>query len=364
MTPQTYRPDGKTFLAAVTTVAAVYVYFLIFAQFGFLKAVQAALGETAGAIRPVMAVMGLAGIAGSGLAAWIFTEPRSRRLLLAGFAVCAAAALGSTQAQSMGNFQVVALLTGLGTGLVTVTLAGMLRRAVGDGCLGLIIGLGTGLAYAFCNLPAVFAAGAISQTQVALLAVVAGLVGGLGLKPRVGVDRPADGDYSRGGVVAWGLVFFALVGLDSAAFYIIQHNPALKEVHWSGSGRLILNAGIHLGAAVLAGWALDRGRPGRTIFFGAGALVGACLLLEVQATAGWLYVTGVSVYSVVLVYYPARSGRPGVAALVYAVAGWGGSGLGIALAEGRTTLPAAATGGAFILLALGLLGRRLASRQG
>ena len=45
MAPQPQRPDGKTFLAAVTTVAAVYVYFLIFAQFGFLRAVEAAWGS-------------------------------------------------------------------------------------------------------------------------------------------------------------------------------------------------------------------------------------------------------------------------------------------------------------------------------
>ena len=37
MAPQNYRPGGKIIIAAIMTVAAVYVYFLIFAQFGFLK---------------------------------------------------------------------------------------------------------------------------------------------------------------------------------------------------------------------------------------------------------------------------------------------------------------------------------------
>ncbi len=81
MAPQIYRPGGKTILAAVTTVAAVYVYFLLFAQFGFLKAIQAALGENVGAVRPLMAVMGLAGVSGSVVAARGFAEHRSRRWL-------------------------------------------------------------------------------------------------------------------------------------------------------------------------------------------------------------------------------------------------------------------------------------------
>ena len=38
--------------------------------------------------------------------------------------------------------------------------------------------------------------------------------------------------------------------------------------------------------------------------------------------AAWWYTAGVSLYSTVLVEYPARDGRPGVAAVVFTVAGW------------------------------------------
>ena len=176
---------------------------------------------------------------------------------------------------------------------------------------------------------------------------------------------PTGGDYAKGGATVWGLVFLALVLLDSAAFYIIQHTPALKENLWSGSGRLGLNAVMHLIAALLAGWALDRRWLGRTVLLGAAVLVAACLLLNgpagVSAAAGLLYVTGVSVYSVALVFYPAWSGRPALAALVYAVAGWGGSALGIGLAEGRSQLPPEPVIGAGTLILLGLLCRRAVS---
>lgn len=367
MAPPTYRPDGKTLLAAVTTVAAVYVYFLIFAQFGFLKAVLGALGAEARVIRPIMAVMGFAGIAGS-VAAWILGRPAGRRQLMIGLVICAGAAAWLPAAKGVWAFYAVALLTGAGTGLVTVTLAMLLRPAAGEGRLGLIIGLGTGLAYAFCNLPVVFEASATTQARIALLAVAAGLLGGGGLGPRVAMEPRRDADYSRTGVAAWVVIFLVLVGLDSAAFFIIQHTPALKETMWSGGTQLGLNGGVHLGAAVLAGWAFDRRGLGWTVGLGAAALLLACLMIggwfPGAGAAGFLYVAGVSVYSTALVFYPASGGRTGVAALVYAVAGWAGSGLGVGLAEGRSHLPAGVVMAAAALLAIGLLGRRLASRQG
>lgn len=366
MAQPTYRPDGKTLLAAVTTVAAVYVYFLIFAQFGFLKAVLAALGEDARVIRPVMAVMGFAGIAGS-VTAWILGRPARRRHLMIGLMICAGAAAWAPAAKSAGAFYTVALLTGAGTGLATVTLAALLRPAVGDGRLGLVIGLGTGLAYAFCNLPAVFEAGATTQARIALLAVAAGLLGGGALGPRVATEPRREGDYARTGVASWVMIFLVLVCLDSAAFFMIQHTLALKEAMWSGGSQLWLNAGVHLGAAVLAGWAFDRRRLGRTVGLGAAALLLACLMISGTSpnagAAGWFYVAGVSVYSTALVFYPAASGRVGLAALVYAVAGWAGSGLGIGLAEGRGSLPAAVPVVAAAVLAMALWGRGLASRR-
>jgi hypothetical protein len=248
---------------------------------------------------------------------------------------------------------------------VTVTLAWLLRRAVGDGRLGLIVGLGTGLAYAFCNLPVVFEAGATTQAQIALLVVAAGILGGSALGPRVAAERRMERDYSRAGATAWTMIFLVLVCLDSAAFFIIQHTPALKDAMWSGGSRLWLNAGVHLGAAVLAGWSFDRGWLGRTVGLGAAALLLACLMISgtLPGAAGLFYVAGVSVYSAALVFYPAYGGRTGLAALVYAVAGWAGSGLGIGLAEGRDHLPAGLVVGAAAVLAIALWGRGLASRR-
>jgi cytochrome c oxidase cbb3-type subunit 2 len=67
---------------------------------------------------------------------------------------------------------------------------------------------------------------------------------------------------------------------------------------------------------------------------------------------------GVSFYSVALVYFPANSGRAGVAAVVYAVAGWSGSALGIGMAQNLHQVPGwfAAVAGVVVLGAMA--GRR------
>jgi cytochrome c oxidase cbb3-type subunit 2 len=356
------RPGKKAIVSAVTAVAATYVYFLLFAQFGFLQALQVATGGAAGVMKPVLGVMGLAGIAGSVLAAKLFSPARARSQLVAGFAVCAAAAGLCLLGGSLSLHYGVAVLVGTGTGLITVTLAGLLRRALGGARLGTFVGLGTGLAYAFCNWPAVFNAAPAVQAVISLVICGLGALAAAGLELGAEAEPPAGFDYSRQGVALWVLVFFTLVGLDSAAFYIIQHTPEIKDETWSGAWRLEVNAGMHLVAAVLAGYALDRRRIGRVVLVAGGLLVMACVLMDGSrrslAEAALSYTAGVSVYSAALVFYPARSQRPGLAALVFAVAGWLGSALGIGLAENRHVVPVwlVVVGGGVIFLAM--LGRR------
>lgn len=366
MAPQTLRPDGKTFLAAVTTVAAVYVYFLIFAQFGLLRAVAGAWKDAGGVMPSILAGMALAGMAGSVIAAKVFSPGRGRALLAAGFMTCAAAATGVRSAESIAAFSIVALFTGLGVGVVTVALAGLLRPAAGDAKLGRITGLGTGLAYAFCNLPGIFDAGAGTQAWIAVGATATGFVASRALQPRFDAEAPRVGDYSRRGLASWIVIFVALVGLDSALFYFIQHTPELTKTMWTGAGRQGLNAMMHVAAAVLAGWALDRQGLGRAVAAAALALLVACVWLsgrhEGRAIGALLYIASVSAYSTALVFYPAHAGRPGVAAWIYAVAGWGGSAVGIGLVEGRGHFPGAVTAAAAVLLAISLMGRYFASR--
>lgn len=334
-------------------VAAVYVYFLIFAQFGFLRALLAA-GRPPGVFKAILTTMGASGIGACVLVARGYTVACGRTWLGGSFVVAGIAAALTPGAESTGRFFAVAALTGLGAGGVTVALAAQVQGVLGRRRLGLALGVGTGLAYGFCNLPVIFAASGSVQAFIAVGAAAVGLLAVAGLVPRAPVPEVAEPDY-RGRVLAgWVVVFLALVGLDSAAFYVIQHNPDLQGGTWHGPARLYANAGLHFGAALVAGWALDRGRERAVVLGAMGLLAGACFLLP--AGPSWsglvasLYVTGVSLYSTALVFYPARSGRAGVAALVYAVAGWAGSALGIGLVEHSQTVPVWLPVGASVLL--------------
>jgi MFS family permease len=331
-----FDPPERSLVAATVTIAATYVYFLVFAQFGFLQAL-AVLGPGHALVRPVLAAMGLAGIAGGWFMARWFRENRGRGRVMTGFVVAAAAAGLTWVARSPAGVLLGAVLTGAGTGMVTVGLAGLLRREVGGGRLGRCIGTGTGLAYAFCNLPPVFNGTAHAQALLGIAAACTGLIA-VQLFEQRGPRQQAGGyDYSLRGKAGWIAIFLTLVGVDSAVFAIIQHTPELKLATWTGGSRLWLNAGVHLAAGVGAGLLLDRRWVAGTVGGAAALLLAACVLLgrgpsEFPLEAG-LYAAGVSAYSAALVFYPARAGRPGLAALVYGIAGWIGSAAGLGLAQ-------------------------------
>ena len=355
-------------VAAGLAVAATYFYFLIFAQFGFLKAVQEVVGENGTLLRPVMAVMGVSGIGSSIAVARLCTEQRGRRLMLLGFGLCGLAAGVSLAAGSPIWLFVCAVLIGVGTGTITVTLAAMLRREVGGQKLGICLGAGTGLAYGLCNLPSVFNAGAAGHAMMGMVACAAGWLAILGFEQRAPRFETCGFDYRPGGIGGWVAVFFALVWLDSTAFYVIQHTPVLKGGTWGSDAQLYLNAIVHAAAALLAGLMLDRRLVGATVLIAAGLLVTAGVLLGVGpgafATGAFCYATGVSFYSTALIFYPARSGRAGLAALVYAVAGWGGSALGIGLAKNLTAVPVWSLAATGVLILGGLVGRHWLSLRG
>ena len=146
-------------------------------------------------------------------------------------------------------------------------------------------------------------------------------------------------------------MFLALVWLDSAAFFIIQHTRELKDSSW-GDGHLWRNGAVHLFFAVLAGWWLQRKSATMVTAMAFVILAIASLCLnhaELGHVGGWLYPAGVSLYSTALVACPAflaRSARPGKgqpvawsAAVLYSIAGWFGSANGIGMAENSQKIP-------------------------
>jgi len=328
-------------------VAITYVYFLIFAQFAFLKRL-ASLGIGDAHLQAVMAAMAAGGILFSLLTPRLSFWPSPGRRLRIGLGACSAAAFASLLPLGLGASVAVSFLIGSGLGLLTVTLVTSLRQWTGDRFPLLLVGLGTGTGYLLCNTPFLFTAAAEAQTTVAGILSLTGIL--LTYRP---VPSPLEDNNlvpnSNLQFLSALACFVALVWLDSAAFFIIQNTPQLKAGTWQGPIHLWTNGLLHFGAALASVWFLRRRSLSLVLSAAVMALGIACLLLldpSRVALASVSYPIGVSLYSVALVAYPsllapaasaAQRGRQ--AGWIYAIAGWAGSAMGIGMGQDLGFVP-------------------------
>jgi cytochrome c oxidase cbb3-type subunit 2 len=372
--PAARRGAGRARLAGMGAVAATYVFFLLWAQFGFVDLLRERLaGPVGGAaeVRAAMAAMGIAGLAASFAAAALLARVPARRLVRLGLLAAPASALAALACRGLPAFVAVAAATGAATAVLTVSLAAGLRSLLPGPRLGLTVGAATGTAYLVCNLPAVFEAP--PWAQVSLVALACGVAwkalgGARGAADPASAPGPALFSrhlYRRPGLAAMVTAFLALVWIDSAAFAAVQGSPELAAGTWgTAAGKVVLGV-AHLVAAVAAGALLDAGLL-PAVLAGTAGLFGVALPLLAGAAAptlawGVLYAVGISAYSTALVVYPAGRGEePGLAsprwraALLYGVAGWLGSALGVGMVQDLHGIPGGAVAAAVAVVAVAL----------
>ncbi len=339
----------------VSLVAIVYIYFLIFAQFSFLRRL-AELGIANSHLKLVMEAMAIGGILLSLTASRSIFGGSPQGRIQRSLGVCGVAALLSLLPLSTADSIVVAFFIGAGLGLLTVTLATHLRLWLGEGNLLLKVGVGTGLGYFACNIPALFTASTGVQALASAVLCLIGIVVAAkkAIEPR---GEPPAGAQEKISFTRVLLCFTALVWLDSAAFFIVQNTPVLKAGSWQGTAHLWANGLLHLAAAIASAWLLRRRGLRLVLVLAALALAVACLLLHDPSSvllASIFYPIGVSLYSVALVAYPSLLApgssameRARMAGLIYSVAGWFGSAMGIGMGQHLGQVPAV-----FVLLAL------------
>jgi cytochrome c oxidase cbb3-type subunit 2 len=386
------RRATPAFAAPVLVIAATYVAFLLWAQFGFVTLLRERLGAGPEGVRMAMAAMGIAGFAASFGTGALLRRVAAVRLVRAGLAAVALISVAALGCRTPAAFAAVAAATGAAMALLTVALAAGLRSLLPDRRGGLVVGSATGLAYLACNLPPVFEAPPRGQALLVAMACWLALLALARVKPGAPErSRRAVAPAGEGLAVAAGVAaFLALVWIDSAAFAAIQQRPDLAAATWgTASGKLAIGA-AHLLAAVAAGALLDAGRLLPLLAGSAGIFALALPAIESGAGShptwgrlwGLLYACGISAYSTALVTWPGRIGRKvgkggeppaGMpprwrAALLYGVAGWLGSALGVGMAEDLRRIPTAAVAAAvavvWIACALLRRGRHLRSLWG
>jgi len=333
----------------VFLIAATYIYFLIFAQFGFLQRLNA-LGLSAAHLKAVMAAMALGGILSSLFAPLVLWPEHPRPRLQAALLGCAVAAALTTLPLGLFAAIAVSALIGLSLGTLTVTLVSSLPLWIASPRPLFAVALGVGIGYFCCNVPALFTATPrIIALTVAALAVIATVVAHRthAEPPAAPAPNAAPTQTSFFAILLW---FTALVWFDSAAFFIIQNSPALKSSTWQGAAHLWRTGSIHLIAALAAAWLLTRLPLIATLGSAFTALAVASFFLlhpAHSAPAAFLYPIGVSLYSVALVAWPSYmltatpADRVRRAGIIYAVAGWIGSALGIGMAQHLHQVPLA-----------------------
>jgi mono/diheme cytochrome c family protein len=344
----------------VFLVSITYVYFLIFAQFAFLKRL-ASLGVGGADLKFVMAAMALGGILLSLLAPRMKLWPSPALRLRIGLFACSAAAFLTLSPLGASAATALSFLIGAGLGLLTVTLVTDLRQWVGNRNRLLKVGLGTGIAYLVCNVPQFFTASPEVQAATSGLLCLAGIFITIRHHPAPepeGIALPQS-PFTFVRIVA---CLAALVWLDSAAFFIIQNMPSLKAGTWDGAAHLWTNGLLHFAAALVSAWMIRRRGLSAVLAAAFLALGAACVLLldpHHALLASVFYPVGVSLYSVALVAYPsliapatspAERGR--MAGWIYAIAGWIGSAMGIGMGQnlGHVPLAFVLVAGAVVLL--------------
>lgn len=355
----------------VLVIAATYGFFLLFAEFALLKLFEAD-PEYAGAAWRGLPYLGAGGIVGSLAAALLYRGHQLRQGLVAGFSLCAVSATVAALGLKFAPLTWIAFGTGLGLGLLTVTVASGLHRIFSAHTLGFWTALGTGLAYAACNIPGIFRAPPTMQAGMSVALCLLGVAAGV----FVNTDLPPGGagrmQVIGGPLSFWALLaaFVVLVGFDSAAFALILKHPGMRAASWTTDGQLWANALVHLVAALLAGWMLERGMIRAVLVLaGADLVLASAELAGLLPTGGllqWLYPAGVSLYSSALVVLPSLSRRwPAApagawrAAWLYILAGWIGSAVGIGVATQRTTLSSGMIATFVVALAVVLPGAKV-----
>ena len=395
--PATQRRPLST-VGGVGLVATTYVYFLLFAQFGFLDLLQARLGQRDW-VELAMLAMGLSGLGVSLATGACLRDDNYDRALRFALIGCAGTAALAPLLHSPAPLLVVAAATGAFTGLLTVTVATGLRRMLSPQHLATWVGVGTGTAYLICNLPPLFAGSiALRCWFPAFLCLAASLWfrsgsgsgsgdgDGIGIGIGIGIeeDGPHGGDptaafaandYAGLGFVSVVLSFLALIWLDSAAFAIIQETSTLRGATWGSSSQTVKLGLFHLAGAVTAGLLLDHGWF-RSVLVAAFALLVVAIgsltdWQQATSTAGPVYAFAVSLYSTALVAAPSLAPQAvGLvpirwrAALLYGIAGWLGSALGVGMAQELHRIPDAFVWTAGLVLATGwALSRRTDLRR-
>jgi hypothetical protein len=326
------EPTRGTIIAGVGALVATHVYFALFVA-GALDELASAVTADVFAVRRVWIGWTLGLVIGGWIAAKKFNLVALPGRLGNMFRAAGAATCLTTVAWSSGVLLAMAVVAGLAGGVLWVTVVTGLRAALGGRRLGLVVGAGVGLTALLVQAPLLADLSGRAQGLVTAVLVALGSLTVPWLTPQepaVATER----DWRWFGMAAWTAALGALVALGAAVYWNFGYaGSAEGETVAVSAAQRLARAGAVLGAALLAGAVLDRGRVGWT-----GAALAVVGLLAWGATGNaWGLALGGAGLVVLLVALPVIGGHAWQAGQILGVAVGGGlaAGSGLVVVAGR-----------------------------
>lgn len=334
-------------------IACTFFYFLIFAQFAYLHLLSSFNASTV-FLNISLLCMCAGGITGCLIVALKHQEHHSIKWLVGGFVSCAIwAQLVWLQSDTV-MFPLLGFGIGVSLGILTVSIASTLHFWLPQKKIGIWVGGGVGGAYFLCNVPVIFQSSAHMHCLYAVGMCVIGLFLCKGLTLRV-INLPKMQENQKNNNLfrskkIWlsSLFLTILVWFDSAAFLLIQQNFQQDTIINNPETILWGNALLHLFAAIIAGWLLDKHLIVPLLIISLLGLLLGMWGIQNHNHYGWkmIYIVSVSIYSTVLVAFVAllqetRKFFPIKikVALLFAIGGWLGSTIGIIMAYNLQKIP-------------------------
>ncbi|MCO4783293.1 MAG: hypothetical protein KC646_13285 [Candidatus Cloacimonetes bacterium] len=320
----------------------IYSYFLIYAQFGFLRYLQAF--EDPQIIKQIMPMM-LIGAFCSGMLIRFKEIVKIKSYLLGGFLIAIAVAASPIFFQDLKLFYIESFFIGLSIGTLTILSTTTLYNHLRYFEVILVASLSTASAYFFCNIPWLHYNSPTVISSVASILAVIGLINCSLISwddkrlPRQNIRLQSDRQFYL--VV---LMFFVVLFIDSYSFYVIQNNELLMKFSW-GDGYCFNQGLYHVLGAFLAYHFLSQKQIHYLL-----CVVMFLFCISIHRIGGegsfifaYFYAIGIAMYSTALISYPANFSdsfekRKKITTDLYLIAGWLGSGLGVVFADGKTSI--------------------------
>lgn len=308
-----FRADRATVIAAGVATAAFAFYLTVFVRSAMYDYALPLMAGDTWRLRGMLVVLSVGAVGGGIWAAWRFQVLNLQASLSWSFRGCGAGAALVLGGAVWPVMLMGVLLSGLSIGALAVSLISSLRPVAGTAALGQVVGGGWAAALIVAQVLSLIGANPKVFTIIAAVVAAGASVASPFLAPSEPSMSP-ENHYLQTGILRW-LPVLGLLGAFSVTGMI-------GVVGGAGVLAGLLQAVAALGAGLWwsrgGRWSLALAALGLLLLGAAAPRLGT----ELAGFATWLTAAGTGLGAVVLICWPARSGRAFLVAITWILGVW------------------------------------------